>query len=120
MPVGKSIMTGQMRRLSLGELFWLSLYWFATSFHWGALLAVVIPAEVIRFVPEAQKGSYLGLLFAAGAAIAMVVTPVAGALSDRSILPMGAPGEPNRRSDESVCRGPSAFLPRSLATGKSR
>jgi len=76
-------------RLSLGALFWLNSYWFATAFHWGALLTIVIPAEVLRFVPESQKGSYLGLLFGVGAAVAMVVTPLAGALSDRALFRMG-------------------------------
>ncbi len=77
------------RHVSVAELVWLGLFWFAMSFHWGALLTVVIPAEVLRFVPEAQKGAYLGLLFAAGAVMAMVVSPISGALSDRSTLPMG-------------------------------
>ncbi len=78
-----------MRRVSVWEQVWLGVYWFATSFHWGALLTVVIPAEVLRFVPEAQKGSYLGLLFAGGAVMAMVISPLSGALSDRSTLRMG-------------------------------
>lgn len=77
------------RHVPLAELVWLGLFWFAMAFHWGALLTVVIPAEVLRFVPEAQKGAYLGLLFAAGAVMAMVVSPISGALSDRSTLPMG-------------------------------
>jgi MFS family permease len=77
------------RRVPFAVLVWLGLFWFAMSFHWGALLTVVIPAEVLRFVPEAQKGAYLGLLFASGAVMAMVVSPISGALSDRSTLRMG-------------------------------
>jgi MFS family permease len=77
------------RRVPLGELMWLGLYWFAMSFHWGALITIVIPAEVLRFVPESQKGAYLGLLLSGGAVMAMVVSPIAGALSDRSTLPLG-------------------------------
>ncbi len=77
------------RPLALSELVWLGVFWFAVSFNWGALLTVVVPAEVLRFVPESQKGLYLGLLFAGGAVMAMVVSPVVGALSDRSTLPMG-------------------------------
>src|SRR5579864_2090159 len=77
------------RRVPFAELVWLGLFWFAMSFHWGALLTVVIPAEVLRFVPEAQKGTYLGLLFASGAVMAMVISPISGALSDRSTLAMG-------------------------------
>ncbi len=77
------------RPLPLAQLIWLGVFWFAISFTWGALLTVVVPSEVLRFVPEAQKGLYLGLLFAGGAVVATVVSPVAGALSDRSTLPMG-------------------------------
>ncbi len=77
------------RPLPLALLIWLGVFWFAVSFVWGALLTVVVPAEVLRFVPESQKGLYLGLLFAGGAVVAMVVSPIAGALSDRSTLPMG-------------------------------
>ena len=77
------------RPLPLAQLLWMGAFWFAVSFVWGALLTVVVPAELLRFVPEAQKGLYLGLLFAGGAVVAMVVSPLAGALSDRSTLPMG-------------------------------
>jgi MFS family permease len=77
------------RHVSVAELVWLGFFWFAMSFHWGALLTVVIPAEVLRFVPEAQKGAYLGLLISSGAVMAMVISPISGALSDRSTLPMG-------------------------------
>ncbi len=76
-------------RVPLSERVWLGLFWFAMSFHWGALLTIVLPAEVLRWAPEAQKGLYLGLLSAAGAGMAMVVAPIAGALSDRSTLPLG-------------------------------
>ena len=76
-------------RVPLSEIIWLGLFWFAMSFHWGALLTIVIPIEVLRFVPEAQKELYLSFLSAGGAVMAMVVSPIAGALSDRSTLRMG-------------------------------
>jgi MFS family permease len=78
-----------LKKVSLSEILWLGVFWFAMSFHWGALLTIVLPIEVLRFVPEEQKGLYLGVLFAGGAVMAMVVSPIAGALSDRSTLPMG-------------------------------
>lgn len=87
--LGAAVLDAPTRRVPVAELIWLGLYWFAMSFHWGALLTVVIPSEVLRFVPESQKGFFLGLLFAAGAAMAMVISPISGALSDRSTLPMG-------------------------------
>lgn len=77
------------RRLSSAELLYLSLYWFGLNFHWGALLPIVIPTEVLKFVPEAEKGAALARVFAGGALIALVVMPLAGALSDRSMSPVG-------------------------------
>lgn len=77
------------QRMTAGDLLSISLYWFGLNFHWGALLAIVIPAEVLRFVPDAEKGRALSLVFAGGAAIAMIVMPLAGALSDRSRAAMG-------------------------------
>ena len=77
------------RHLSVLDQIYLSTYWFGLNFHWGALLTIAIPAEVLRFVPDAEKGRALGLVFAAGAFIAMVVMPLSGALSDRSLSPFG-------------------------------
>ncbi len=77
------------RRLSSVELLYLSLYWFGLNFHWGALLPIVIPAEVLKFVPEVEKGAALARVFAGGALIALVVMPLAGALSDRWMSPVG-------------------------------
>ncbi len=81
--------TAARRHLSSPELLYLSLYWFGLNFHWGALLPIVIPAEVLKFVPEAEKGAALARVFAGGAFIALVVMPLAGALSDRSMSSMG-------------------------------
>lgn len=87
---GTPPMGGEMpRHVTLLEMIWLGVFWFAMSFLWGALLTIVVPSEVLRFVPEARKGFYLGLVLAVGAVTAMVVSPIAGALSDRSTLSMG-------------------------------
>lgn len=89
MPDDGPVIGAATRRVAVSEMVRLGLYWFATSFHWGALLTIVIPAEVLRFVPEDRKGSALGVLIAGGAVMAMVLAPISGALSDRSTLPMG-------------------------------
>lgn len=78
-----------VHRLSITQQLYLSLHWFGLNFHWGALLAVAIPAEVLKFVPEAEKGRALATVFAGGAFIALVVLPLVGALSDRSLSPFG-------------------------------
>jgi MFS family permease len=56
--------------------------WFAYNVQWGALLPIVIPAQIAGFVPQ-QKELALGLVMDGGALIALVVTPLAGAWSDR-------------------------------------
>lgn len=77
------------RRLTLREQLLLSLHWFGLNFHWGALLIVAIPASVLRFVSPGEEGRALGLVFGLGAAIALLVQPLAGAWSDRSTLSLG-------------------------------
>lgn len=81
--------TAPLRRLSLRDQFFLSIHWFGLNFHWGALLAVAIPAEVLKFASEAEKGRALATVFSVGAFVALVVMPIAGALSDRSMARLG-------------------------------
>lgn len=78
-----------MRRLSAGELVFLSVHWFSLNFHWGALLTVAVPSEVLRFTSEAAQGRGLAAIFGLGAAVALVTMPLAGAASDRSTSPLG-------------------------------
>jgi len=72
------------KRLSTTEHLYLSFYWFSLNFHWGAMLTVVLPIEVLTRSPEATKALYLGLVAALGSLAGMVVQPIAGAFSDRS------------------------------------
>ncbi len=76
-------MTTQARpRLSLLRLLSLSSAWVGLSFMWNGLHVIILPAVMLQFVPETQKNTYLGLLTFLGLLIAMVVQPVAGAVSD--------------------------------------
>ncbi|MBB6100048.1 MFS family permease [Deinobacterium chartae] len=61
----------------------LSLFWFGSAFHWFILLPILIPADVVRFVGEASKGTYLGLMLGVSAVIPLVLPPIIGAYSDR-------------------------------------
>jgi MFS family permease len=72
------------RRLSLGDHLAISCFWLAYNFHWGALLGIVLPHQIAALVGDAQKELYNGLIPALGAALSLVLTPIAGALSDRS------------------------------------
>lgn len=69
-------------RLRPRALLEISLLWFAINLHWGALLTVLLPAQVAAMRPDAQAQT-LGLVLGLGALVALVVTPLAGALSDR-------------------------------------
>ncbi|WP_261664279.1 MFS transporter [Deinococcus sp. Marseille-Q6407] len=62
----------------------LSAFWFGTAFHWLVLLLIAMPAGVVQFMGEAAKGTWLGLLTAVGALVALVLPPIVGAQSDRS------------------------------------
>ena len=69
------------RRVSHLEMIWMNIFWFANNVHWGALLAVVIPSQVAKF--SANKAAGLPMVTVAGTIIAVLVHPLAGALSDR-------------------------------------
>jgi len=55
----------------------------------GSLTPIILPYLVGLFVPEEVKGTALGTLRSAGLAIAILVQPAAGLLSDRSKLRWG-------------------------------
>ena len=77
------------RHLTLGDHLAISCFWLAYNFHWGALIAIVIPSQIAAIVGESQKELYNGLIPSVGAAMSLVATPVAGALSDRSTSRFG-------------------------------
>lgn len=67
----------------LARFFPLSAYWFGFSFHWFLLLPILMPADVERFVGEANKGAYLGWLAGGLAIIPLILPPFIGTWSDR-------------------------------------
>jgi Na+/melibiose symporter-like transporter len=72
------------RRLRARDQFFIASFWFAYNFHWGALLAIVLPSQITAIVGDARKELFNGLIPPLGAALSLVATPLAGALSDRS------------------------------------
>ena len=70
-------------RTPTGRYFALSAFWFGSSFHWLLLLLILMPADVLRFVGDANKGLYLGIAVSIGAVVALVMPPLVGAYSDR-------------------------------------
>src|SRR5919202_576102 len=72
------------RRFTTLDQFFVSCFWLAYNVHWGALIAIVIPNQIATIVGDANKEFYNGLIPPLGAIVSLVITPVAGALSDRS------------------------------------
>ena len=71
-----------MKKLKMPELLVLNAYWVGLSFKWNALPPIILPAVLLNFVPDARKNTYLGLLTFVGLLLAMVIQPIAGAISD--------------------------------------
>ena len=71
-------------RLSTWRQLFLSCFWFAYNLQWGALLAIVLPSQIAGVAGAERKELFNGLIPALGAITALALTPVAGAISDRS------------------------------------
>lgn len=70
-------------RFSSSRLVALSAYWLAINYLWQGMGALILPRVILGLVPEAHRGLALGALSSAGAVVAILVQPAAGALSDR-------------------------------------
>ncbi len=70
-------------RFSAPRLIALSAYWLAINYLWQGMGALILPRLLLSLVPEAHRGLALGALSTAGAVVAILVQPAAGALSDR-------------------------------------
>src|SRR5712675_2236141 len=77
------------RRVSLFEQININVFWIANNFHWQALLAIVIPSMVAKFLNPEQKDINLALVVIWGTLIAVVVNPLVGAISDYATFRMG-------------------------------
>ncbi len=83
--------TREMQNSSTGSLTFrrrdyvkITIFGLAISALWGSLHSIILPLRLLDFVAESQKNTYLGLLTFSGLILAMVVQPIAGAISDRS------------------------------------
>lgn len=82
--MAEAVPAAPARRFTALDQFFVSCFWLAYNIHWGALIAIVLPSQIAAIVGDAQKEFYNGIIPAIGAAVSLVITPVAGALSDRS------------------------------------
>ncbi len=72
-----------MKRVSGWYIFVLNAYWIGLSFMWNSLHVTILPAVLLKYVPETQKNTWLGLLTFFGLILAMLIQPLSGAISDR-------------------------------------
>lgn len=77
------------RRVSLFEQININVFWIANNFHWQALLAIVIPSMVVKFLGDANKDVNLAMVVIWGTLVAVAVNPLIGALSDYATFRMG-------------------------------
>src|SRR5215470_4407707 len=77
------------RRVTLFEQININIFWIANNFHWQALLAIVIPSMVVKYLGDANKDIDLALVIVWGTLIAVVVNPLVGAISDYVTFRMG-------------------------------
>jgi len=67
----------------------INAYWLGINIASGILTPILLPYLVLLFMPEAYKNTYLATVRVVGLAVAMLVQPLAGMMSDRCTSPMG-------------------------------
>src|SRR5881394_502962 len=77
------------RELRARDQFFLSAFWFAYNFHWGSLLAIVLPSQITALVGDSRKELFNGLIPPLGAMLSLFITPLAGAISDHTWTRLG-------------------------------
>ncbi|PKO22425.1 MAG: hypothetical protein CVU38_09355 [Chloroflexi bacterium HGW-Chloroflexi-1] len=67
----------------------INFYWLGINIASSIITPVLLPYLVVLFMPPEQKNTYLATVRVIGLAVAMLVQPLAGMLSDRSTLRWG-------------------------------
>ena len=73
-----------MKRLKWWDYITINIYWLGLNIASGSITPIILPFLVAKFVPPEVKGTYLAYVRVAGLAIAMMIQPMAGLLSDRN------------------------------------
>jgi Na+/melibiose symporter-like transporter len=71
------------------DLLTINAFWLGANIGSGILTPVLVPFLVALFMPAEQKNSYLATVRVIGLAVAMLVQPLAGMLSDRNTSRFG-------------------------------
>jgi len=67
----------------------ITIFGLAMTALWSSLHSIILPLRIADFFPAGKQATYLGLLTVTGLILAMVVQPIAGAISDRSGFRLG-------------------------------
>ncbi len=67
----------------------ITIFGFGLAALWASLHSIILPIRLLDFVTEPEKNTYLGLLTFTGLMLAIIIQPIAGAISDRSGLGWG-------------------------------
>src|SRR5579864_6202408 len=76
-------------RLNVRDQLVLSVFWFSLNAQSAALFPVVIPLQILLFVPHGQVGNtqqalLLGWISAVGAIVSLIMPPIIGMMSDNT------------------------------------
>jgi Na+/melibiose symporter-like transporter len=85
----KSKSAGNTRGFQPVDYLKITILGFAMSALWQSMHTIILPLRLLDFVPESEKNTYLGMLTFTGLLLAMVVQPIAGAISDHSSFRWG-------------------------------
>ncbi|MCJ7763895.1 MAG: MFS transporter [Dehalococcoidales bacterium] len=80
----KRKLAGNARGFKSVDYLKITILGFAMSALWQSMHTIILPLRLLDFVAESEKNTYLGILTFTGLMLAMVVQPIAGAISDRS------------------------------------
>ncbi len=69
-------------KFGAGDYLKITVLGFALTAMWSSIHSLILPLRLLDFVPNAQKNTYLDLLILTGLILALIVQPIAGALSD--------------------------------------
>src|SRR5215469_7563785 len=81
-------------RLTVRDQLVLSVFWLSLNAQSAALIPIVIPLQILLFLPPGQVGNaqqalLLGWISAIGAVVSLIMPPVFGMMSDNTHGPWG-------------------------------
>jgi MFS family permease len=77
------------RKLKWHEYITLNSHWLGLNVASGSITPIILPYLVALFVAQEEKNTYLAMIRVISLAVAMLVQPIAGMLSDRSTARWG-------------------------------